>query len=183
MGVQLEIAALKAALAASEALPRSAWLNLNASPELILAGGQLRHLLQGCRRSIVVEVTEHETIEDYPVFRAAMAGLGPNVSFAVDDAGSGSSSLRHILELHPAFVKLDKWLVAGLEGDEARQAMIVGLRFFSRKTGCLLIAEGVETDREIAALRALDVHLGQGYALGRPAAAIDSRPGLVTVSG
>jgi EAL domain-containing protein (putative c-di-GMP-specific phosphodiesterase class I) len=87
---------------------------------------------------------------------------------AVDDMGSGFTSLRHILELHPAFVKLDRWLISGLESDEARQAMIVGLRHFTRKTGCLLIAEGIETDREIAALRSLDIHLGQGYALGRP---------------
>ena len=174
LGVGLESATLKAALAAAEALPESAWLNVNASTAFILAGGQLRSILSGSRRRIVVEVTEHETVVDYPAFRAAMATLGPRVSFAVDDAGAGSSSLRHILELKPAFVKLDRWLVAGLDSDEARQAMIVGLRYFSRKTGCLLIAEGIETEHEIAVLRSLDIHLGQGYALGRPAAAVDS---------
>ena len=169
LGPELEMVTLQASLAAARDLPSSAWLNLNASPDIIIAGKPLRSLLHGYSRHLVLEVTEHTAIADYPAFRAAMAALGPNVEFAVDDAGAGFASLRHILELRPAFVKLDRWLVAGLETDNARQAMIVGLRHFSRSTGCRLIAEGVETDREFAALRSLDVQLGQGYLLGRPA--------------
>jgi EAL domain-containing protein (putative c-di-GMP-specific phosphodiesterase class I) len=116
----------------------------------------------------VLEVTEHAPIADYPAFRAAMDALGPNVEFAVDDAGTGFASLRHILELRPAFVKLDRWLVAGLESDDARQAMIVGLCHFASVTGCRLIAEGIETEGELTVLRALTIELGQGYLLGRP---------------
>ncbi len=168
LGVELETATLEAALAASEALPESAWLNLNASPDLIMAGEPLGTLLRGSRRRLVLEVTEHTAIADYPAFRAAIAALGLKVDLAVDDAGAGFSSLRHILELCPAFVKLDRWLVAGIESDDARQAMIVGLRHFARATGCRLIAEGIETDRELAILRALEIQLGQGYLLGRP---------------
>jgi PAS domain S-box-containing protein len=182
LGMELEIATLKVALAASRDLPRSAWLNVNASPQFILAGGQLRFLLSASRRHIVVEVTEHEAIVDYPAFRAAMAALGPQVEFAVDDAGTGFTSFRHILELQPAFVKLDRWLVDGLESDEARQAMIVGLSHFARKTGARLIAEGIETDQEIAVLRSLGIQLGQGYALGRPQP-VDASPALVAVGG
>ena len=180
VGVQLEIATLRAALEAAEALPDHAWLNVNSSPKLILAHGHLRSLLSGCRRPVVVEVTEHEAIVDYPAFRTAVAALGPKTRLAVDDAGAGFASLRHILELRPAFVKLDRWLVAGLESDEARQAMIVGLGYFARKVGCQLIAEGIETDIEIALLRSLDIHLGQGYALGRPEA-VDASPALIAV--
>ena len=180
LGIALETATLKAALAAADALPRSAWLNVNASPELILAGGQLHKLVSGSRRPIVLEITEHEAIVDYPEFRTAMAALGPNVEFAVDDAGTGFTSLRHILELRPAFVKLDRWLVANLESDQARQAMIVGLRYFAQETGCRLIAEGIETDGEVAVLRSLDINLGQGYALGRPRAANASASVIAT---
>jgi EAL domain-containing protein (putative c-di-GMP-specific phosphodiesterase class I) len=111
---------------------------------------------------------------NYPAFRAAMATLGPKVELAVDDAGAGFASLRHILELRPAFVKLDRSLVAGLESDYARHAMIAGLRHFARATGFRLIAEGIETDRDLAVLRALDIGLGQGYLLGRPEAAYAS---------
>jgi EAL domain-containing protein (putative c-di-GMP-specific phosphodiesterase class I) len=168
LGVELEMATLKAALAASNALPQSAWLNLNATPELIVAGEPLRTLLGGSSRRIVLEVTEHTAITDYPAFRAAMAALGPNVEFAVDDAGTGFASLRHIVELRPAFVKLDRSLIAGVESDDARQAMIVGLCHFASVTGCRLIVEGIETDSELGVLRGLALDLGQGYLLGRP---------------
>ena len=168
LGVELETATLGAALAAAEALPGSAWLNLNASPELILAGEPLRSLLAGTSRSLVLEVTEHAPIADYAAFRAAMAALGPKVEFAVDDTGTGFASLRHIVELRPAFVKLDRSLMVGLESDNARQAMIVGLCQFAQVTGCRLIVEGIETDSELTLLCALAVDLGQGYLLGRP---------------
>ncbi len=149
-------------------MPGSAWLNLNASPELILAGEPLRSLLVGISRRLVLEVTEHAPIADYPAFRAAMDALGPKVDFAVDDTGTGFASLRHIVELRPAFVKLDRSLMAGLESDNARQAMIVGLCHFAHVTGCRLIVEGIETDSELTVLRALTLELGQGYLLGRP---------------
>lgn len=180
LGKELEMVTLQASLVAAADLPPSAWLNVNASPDLILAGKPLRTLLHGYRRHLVLEVTEHTAIADYPAFRAAMAALGPNVEFAVDDAGAGFSSLRHILELRPAFVKLDRWLISGIETDDARQAMIAGLRHFARSTGCRLIAEGIETDREFAALRSLNIHMGQGYLLGRPAeiSAISAAPAV-----
>jgi PAS domain S-box-containing protein len=168
LGAELEIATLQAALGAAEALPPSVWLNLNASPELIVAGEPLRTLLAGSSRRLVLEVTEHAAIADYPAFRAAMDAFGPEVDFAVDDAGTGFASLRHIVELRPTFVKLDRSLMAGLESDDARQAMIVGLCHFAHVTGCRLIVEGIETDSELTVLRALTIELGQGYLLGRP---------------
>ena len=168
LGVDLETVTLGAALAAAQALPSSAWLDLNASPELILAEEPLRTILAGRRRHLVLEVTEHTAIADYPGFRAAMAALLPRMKFAVDDAGVGFASLRHILELRPAFVKLDRWLVTDIESDEARQAMIVGLRHFAQATRCRLIAEGIETEDQLAALKLFKVELGQGYLLGRP---------------
>jgi EAL domain-containing protein (putative c-di-GMP-specific phosphodiesterase class I) len=168
LGIELEMATLQAAFAAAEALPPSGWLDLNASPALIVAGEPLRTLVAGSRRRIVLEVTENTGIADYPTFRAAMVAMGPKVEFAIDDAGTGFASLRHIVELRPAFVKLDRSLIAGIESDEARQAMIVGLCHFAQVTGCRLIVEGIETDRELAILRGLAIELGQGYLLGRP---------------
>jgi PAS domain S-box-containing protein len=168
LGIELEAVTLAAALAAAEGLPRSAWLNLNASPELIISGEPLRSLISGVRRRLVLEVTEHTAIADYPAFRLAMAALGPKVQLAVDDAGVGFASLNHILQLRAAFVKLDRLLIGGLESDHARQSMIVGLRHFARETGCRLIAEGIETEAELTVLRSLDIRLGQGYLLGMP---------------
>jgi PAS domain S-box-containing protein len=165
---ELELATLRASLAAAEGLPERDWLNLNVSPALLMASDTLRTLVESSQRHLVLEVTEHTQVANYPVLLAAMKRLGPAVEFAVDDAGAGFASLRHILELKPAFVKLDRWLIADLETDEARQAMIVGLRHFARATGCRLIAEGIETEDELAILRALNIRLGQGYLLGRP---------------
>jgi EAL domain-containing protein (putative c-di-GMP-specific phosphodiesterase class I) len=91
------------------------------------------------------------------------------VRLSVDDAGSGFASLRHILRLEPDFIKLDRSWVHGVDTDPARQAMIAGLRHFADQTGAQLIAEGIERDEERAALITLDVDLGQGYLLGRPA--------------
>ncbi len=169
LGHELELATLEMALDAAQALPAGAWLNVNVSPGLILSGKPLQALIRGYGGRLVLEVTEHAAIADYAALLAAMGRLGPNVEFAVDDAGAGFASLRHILELRPAFVKLDRWLIADIKSDEARQAMIVGLSHFARETGCRLIAEGIETADELAVLRALDIHLGQGYLLGRPA--------------
>ena len=168
LGEQLEYATLKAALEAARALPPGGWLALNVSPGMILGNADLVDLLASATSPIVLEITEHVAIADYVVFREAVKRFGPGVRLAVDDAGAGFSSLRHILELHPAFVKLDIGLIAGLDVDGTQRALVAGMRSFAHEVGLLLIAEGVETRAELAALRALDVHLVQGYLTGRP---------------
>ena len=99
--------------------------------------------------------------------RAALTHL-PHVRLAVDDAGAGFASLRHILELRPDFVKLDIGLVRGVNADPARAAMVAGVCHFASVTGTRLIAEGVETQAEADSLRVLGVELAQGYLFGRP---------------
>ncbi|MFI5040771.1 MAG: EAL domain-containing protein [Acidimicrobiales bacterium] len=169
LGIELEAATLEAALVAARGLPHWVWLQLNASPALILRGEPLRTIVARAGRRLVLEVTEHTAIDDYVAFRAALAALGPRVSLAVDDAGAGFASLRHVLELSPAFVKLDRSLVEGIDTDPARQAMVAGMRHFAMETHSRLIAEGVETEAELRALTADGVRLAQGYLLGRPA--------------
>ena len=167
LGLELETATLGAALEAAAALPPDAYLSLNASPVLIRSGG-LRAILGGHERAIVLEITEHVVIEDYPALRRELAALGPNVRLAVDDAGAGYASLRHILELAPSFVKLDIGLIRGLDADPARQALIAGMGYFALKRRIGLVAEGIETAAELKALRGLGIGYGQGYLLGRP---------------
>jgi EAL domain-containing protein (putative c-di-GMP-specific phosphodiesterase class I) len=119
-------------------------------------------------RPLVVEITERSAVDDYAALRSALERMGDATSLAVDDAGAGFASLRHILELSPRFVKLDMGLVRGVDTDAARQALIAGVVHFANETGCVLIAEGVETEAERRALRRLGVSFGQGYLLGRP---------------
>jgi EAL domain-containing protein (putative c-di-GMP-specific phosphodiesterase class I) len=170
LGLELEVACLAAALEAAEALPQDAWLSLNVAPNLILHPSELPGLLADQSRRFVLEVTEHAEIDDYPAVRRAIAGLGPTVSLAVDDAGAGFASLRHIVELAPRFLKLDISLVRHADSDLTRQAMISGLSHFAARVGCEVIAEGIEDTAELEMLRELGVLFGQGYLLGRPEA-------------
>ncbi len=169
LSIELEQATLQAALAASRALPRSVWLNVNVSAEFVLAGNPLVSLLREARAPVVLELTGHMQIADYGAVRAAIQALGPKVRLAVDDAGAGFASFRHILELQPDYVKLDRTLVHLIGRDAARQALVAGLVHFAATTGATLIAAGVETEAEARQLAALGVALGQGYHLGRPA--------------
>jgi EAL domain-containing protein (putative c-di-GMP-specific phosphodiesterase class I) len=168
IGVDYELAAIAAALAEAHKLPARTFLSLNVSPAVALAAGDLlkRHL-NGYDRQIVLELTEHVPIGDYMPLRAAIATLGA-VQIAVDDAGAGYASLRHILELRPAFAKLDISLVRGIDGDDLRQAMAAGMQYYALRSGCRLVAEGVETDEEANVLMELGVDLAQGYLFGRP---------------
>ncbi|MBI2762367.1 MAG: EAL domain-containing protein [Chloroflexi bacterium] len=167
LGRRLETATLAAALDAAAVLPAAAYLSLNASPAFI-GSGALRALLAGLERPIVLEITEHVGVEDYAALREALAALGPGVRLAVDDAGAGYASLRHILELAPDFVKLDLGLVRGIDADPARQALIAGMTYFAVKRRVHLVAEGIETPAELETLRALAIPYGQGFLLGRP---------------
>ena len=172
LGLELEVATLEMAMDGAARLPSNCWVSLNMSPTTILAvaGGALSgHNLRD--RHLVVEITERSAVEDYAAIRSALLSLGEGTSLAVDDAGAGFSSLRHIIELSPRFVKLDIQLVRGVDTDAARQALIAGMVHFANETGCVLVAEGIETEPERRALRRLGVSFGQGYLLGRPAPA------------
>jgi EAL domain-containing protein (putative c-di-GMP-specific phosphodiesterase class I) len=168
LGLALETATLRAAIAAADRLGPHMLLNLNASPALVLDGKAIRSAVRGVRQRVVFEITEHTAVADYDVFHRAVEALGSSVRLAVDDAGAGFASFRHILEIKPAFVKLDRWIVAGIDRDPAKQALVAGVCQFARSTGCELIAEGVETENERATLVALGIRLAQGYLLGRP---------------
>lgn len=168
LAIELEAATLEAALAASGPLPAAAWLNLNVSPEFVLAHEPLASILAQWGWQIVLELTEHIVVTDYVALRAALERLGPNVRLAVDDAGAGFASLRHILELRPDYVKLERGIVRRVHRDPARQALVAGLVHFAGRTGAVLVAEGVETEAEARQLGRLGVTLGQGYRLGRP---------------
>lgn len=99
------------------------------------------------------------------VFRLFHAGLDVT-------AGAELGNPRRPAARTPALpVKLDRSLVADIDADPIRRELIVGMGKFMQTAGCRLIAEGIETAAELATLRKLQVPLGQGYLLGRPAPA------------
>ena len=131
--------------------------------ELETALGDLHH-----DRPVVLELTEHDVIHDYVSLRGGLARFEPKVKLSVDDAGAGFSTLRHVVMLEPEYVKLDRSWVSDIHVDPTRQALVAGLSYFARTTGCELVAEGIESDEERDMLTSLDVSLGQGYLLGKP---------------
>ncbi len=171
LGADFELATIRAALDGGRRLPKESFLSLNLSPGFVLNGDRRFHqLIKASTRPLVLELTEHVPIDDYALVRRALARLG-NVGLAADDAGSGYASLRHILELRPTYAKLDISLVHGIDGDDLRQALAAGLQYFALRTGCKLIAEGVETNDEADVLQALGIDYGQGFLFGHPALA------------
>lgn len=171
LGAEFELATIRAALEGGARLPDAAFLSINLSPGFVLHGDRrFRRLVKSSTRPLVLELTEHVPIDDYHLVRHALAKLG-DVGLAVDDAGAGYSSLRHILELRPTYAKLDISLVHGIDGDDLRQALAAGLQYFALRTGCRLIAEGVETTEEAEVLQGLGIELAQGYLFGQPSIA------------
>ena len=166
---ELELATLTASITAAAALPPGTWLSVNVSPNLVTVDGRLADLLRKSNRPLVLEVTEHVLVDDYAALRAAIGRIQPEVRVAVDDAGAGVANFSHIVELSAAFVKLDIGLVRGIDTDPTRRALMVGLLHFASESASRTIAEGVETEAELAMLMELGVPLAQGYLLGRPA--------------
>jgi PAS domain S-box-containing protein len=171
LGIKLETATLAAALGGARGLPPRTWLSLNVSPPLLADVETLGATLGLRARPLVLEITEHETIEAYGPLREAVLRLGPGVRLAVDDTGAGVANFHHLVELRPEFVKIDVSLVRGVDTDLSRQAVVAGILHFAAAANCQVIAEGIETEAELAMVTELGVTLGQGYLLGRPAPA------------
>ncbi|HTW20256.1 MAG TPA: EAL domain-containing protein [Mycobacteriales bacterium] len=170
LGLDLELAAISAALGRLHDLPAGAYLSVNVSPAAVLSP-QLQRLLGGVpAHRIVVELTEHESVDNYEEVVGALRVLrASGVRLAVDDAGAGFASLRHILNLRPDLIKLDLGITRGIDDDPARRALAASLLAFGAEIGAGIVAEGIETANELDALKALGVRFGQGYHLGMPA--------------
>ncbi|HEX2141461.1 MAG TPA: EAL domain-containing protein [Candidatus Limnocylindria bacterium] len=174
MAIELEAACMASAIAAARHLPSGPWLSVNLSPIALPGLRQLAAVAAGADRPLVVEITERSAIDDYAAARRLLRRHLPQARVAVDDAGAGFASLRHIAELRPSIVKLDMQLVRNVHRDPAREALVAGMVHFASASGCELVAEGIETEAERRALLRLGVMIGQGFLLGRPDAVVDA---------
>jgi EAL domain-containing protein (putative c-di-GMP-specific phosphodiesterase class I)/DNA-binding response OmpR family regulator len=121
------------------------------------------------RDKTVVEITEDSVIEDFDRVRAVIDRLRKHgFRIAVDDAGAGYSGLQAMVEIEPDFIKLDISLIRNLDGSLVKQRLIRTLRDFCREAGIVLIAEGIETQRQLTCLRRLEVPYGQGFLFAYP---------------
>jgi len=169
LGIELELAAIHAALIELARLPSGTYLSLNASPETVASDGLADVLSATPGERLVIEVTEHAPVADYDALNAKLDVLrARGIRLAVDDAGAGFASLRHILRLAPDIIKLDISLTRDIDTDPVKRALASSLVTFAPEIGASITAEGVETADELGALRALGVGSAQGYYLARP---------------
>ena len=170
LGVELEMAAIESALGQLGRLPSGLYLSVNASPDTITSSEFRAAVADIAAERVVLELTEHESIDDYVLFEEAVNELRSNgIRLAVDDAGAGFSTFRHILNLHPDVIKLDVGLSRGIDADPARRALVHALLAFGLDAfDAVVVAEGIETEGEFSTLRGLGCRYGQGFYIGRP---------------
>lgn len=176
LGAELELASMQAALAAATGLPADIYVSVNLSPETCL-NPRLAEVIrrsQPAARPIVLELTERTAVADYRTLREALAVLRRDgILLAVDDAGAGFASMRHILQLAPDIIKIDREIIAGIDKSKGQYALGAAMTEFAAHVGAVVVAEGIETERELAAVTTIGMAGGQGYLLGRPS----TRPG------
>ncbi|MHA7899602.1 MAG: sensor domain-containing phosphodiesterase [Henriciella sp.] len=171
LSAELELSAIEAALQNLDRISADAYLSVNVSPTTLLTDTFQSRMRSFDLSKVVLEITEHAVIEDYDDVTKALKDLRHRgLRVAVDDAGAGHSSLRHIVQLDPEFIKLDMSLTRNVDSDLARRALVSALVFYTRETSAQIIAEGIETASELETLKLLGVSRGQGYYLGKPSA-------------
>ncbi|HLI60481.1 MAG TPA: EAL domain-containing protein [Solirubrobacteraceae bacterium] len=172
LGVQLEVTVVRRALEILPTLSAGHLLTLNISPAALLDCTPWEQMWRDGMLPLprlVVEVTEHAAISAYASLRKELQPWRERgLRIAVDDAGAGYASLRHILELRPDFIKLDRWLIDGLAEDGARRVAVGSFVALARELGAGIIAEGIERPEDLEAVSHLGIDAAQGYLLGRP---------------
>jgi diguanylate cyclase (GGDEF)-like protein len=167
LGATLEARAVAVALAAPDR-PHGAYLSFNLSPSA-LDSPEVLAVLPADLSGLVIEITEHERVSDESQLREQLAPLRERgARIAVDDAGAGYAGLQQVMRIHPDIIKLDRSLVAEVDKDPAKQALIDAFARFARGTGAVVCAEGIETAGELRVVADLDITYGQGFGLGKP---------------
>jgi EAL domain-containing protein (putative c-di-GMP-specific phosphodiesterase class I)/CheY-like chemotaxis protein len=169
LGLELELLAVRMAFRELTNLPGEGYLSLNLSHRTAAAPRLLDALGDGPLDRVVVEITEHEAVEDYDELVTALKELRRRgARTAIDDAGAGFASLRHALLLDPDIIKVDISLTRQIDTDRGRRALTAAISSFAEEMAMDIVAEGVETQAEVDTLQALGVRFGQGFFLARP---------------
>jgi EAL domain-containing protein (putative c-di-GMP-specific phosphodiesterase class I) len=170
LSLELERLVVRHAWKTLQQLGPGQFLALNLSPDALVELARRANLLEQLRvDQLVVEITEHTVVDSYVALHRELAPLRQRgLRIAVDDAGAGYASLRHVLELRPDFIKVDRSLIHGIANDHARRVAVSAFLSLALDLGSRVIAEGVEQPDDLATVRELGLHAVQGYLLGRP---------------
>ncbi len=118
---------------------------------------------------VVFELTEHMAIENMDSFKSVLNHYRrQGYETALDDVGAGESGLNTLLALNPTYLKLDMEIIRDIEKHHNKRSLVKAFVQFANTSNTILIAEGIETEKELAVLSELGVDYGQGFYLGRP---------------
>ena len=119
---------------------------------------------------IYLEITESVPLTHFELCDGILQELRhKGMHVAVDDLGAGYSNLKYITDLAPDLVKLDRELVRNISHNQRQLILVRHMIALCEDLGAKVVAEGIETEEELGALRAIGAHYGQGYFIARPA--------------
>ena len=118
---------------------------------------------------LVVEITEEEGM-DSSALEIKRNTLGLQGNFALDDYGSGYSNEKNLIDLSPAYIKVDISIIRDIDKSQDKQQIVSNIVSYAHGRNMQIVAEGMETAAELETVLALGVDLLQGYFLARPAA-------------
>ncbi len=166
-GHEVELLALRGAATHLDRV--GGYVAMNVSPQTLLTPGFTTLMRDLPLDRVLLELSEHDRVEDYAALTAALAPFrAAGMRLAIDDVGAGFSSLRHIVVTDPDVIKMDRSIVSGADTDPVLSKLVESLVAFGHGCGVTVVAEGIETAAEAAALREMGVDLGQGWYYGRP---------------
>jgi EAL domain-containing protein (putative c-di-GMP-specific phosphodiesterase class I) len=169
LGATLERLALGKAIALLPKLPANQFLAVNLTPHVAYELAALGHNYPGFMSHLVLEITEHAAVDSYAQLREALRPMREvGLRLAIDDAGAGYASLKHVIELEPDIIKVDRSIIDGLAADRARRSVVSAFVLLALEIGATVIAEGIETPEDLEAVRDLGVDAAQGYLFARP---------------
>jgi len=118
---------------------------------------------------LCLEITESVLMDDAPGLQRTLERLRElGVGIAIDDLGTGYSSLRYLKRLPVTQLKVDTSFVRGMGADPEDDAIVAAIVGLGAALGLEVVAEGVETPEQLRRLQYLGCPLGQGYLLGVP---------------
>jgi len=121
-------------------------------------------------RQIMFEFTENERMIDVAHVQRIIAEYRKHgFVTALDDFGAGYAGLNLLASFQPDLIKLDMELIRGVASSPARQTIVAGVTMIARELGITVLAEGIESEAELGALRAAGIRLFQGYHFAKPA--------------
>jgi EAL domain-containing protein (putative c-di-GMP-specific phosphodiesterase class I)/GGDEF domain-containing protein len=120
-------------------------------------------------KNMVIELSEHNEIVDFDHFTKLMDHYADEgFCIAIDDFGTGYSGYKLLYHSSPNIIKIDRFFLGSIDKDPKKKLLARHMVKLATLTGCRVIAEGVENDKELLVCKEIGCHLVQGYFIQRP---------------